>query len=309
MLLAAMVMAFRVSACTVDTPPPSGRPEATDSQPAVVVTQTSSSILTQPAEGEAGIEDLLTQYPCTQINEPETAQLIRVIDGDTVDVRMGGQEYRVRYIGINAPESDEGLGSEASQANADLVEGQTLYLVQDESETDLYGRLLRYVFTSGVFVNYELAAQGWARQGDYPPDTACSETLKNAEQTARDAGLGLWADSEAGSNGSAIEIVNIFYNGEAGENEPDEYVEIRNAGAETVNLTGWYLKDQGSNRFVFPDLEMKAGEICRIYTNENHSESCRLSFEQSGSAVWNNGGDCAALYNPEGYLINEYCYP
>ncbi|MEM5776753.1 MAG: lamin tail domain-containing protein, partial [Anaerolineaceae bacterium] len=222
---------------------------------------------------------------------------------------MGGREYRLRYIGVNAPESSEGLGREASEANAGLVEGQTLYLIKDVSDTDQYGRLLRYVFTGSLFVNYELAAGGWARQGDYPPDTACSQTLSEAEQTAREAKLGLWAASAAGPAAAALQIVTVYYDGQAGQNEPDEYVEIRNGGAQTVNLADWYLKDLGRNRFIFPNLEMTPGQTCRVYTNEDHPESCGLSFGKSGSAVWNNSGDCAALYDPAGYLVDEFCYP
>ena len=87
------------------------------------------------------------------------ATVTRVVDGDTIHVSIGGKDYKVRYIGVNTPEitfgKNEPLGKEAKNYNAKLVDGQTVYLVKDVSETDKYGRLLRYVFVGGTFVNAE----------------------------------------------------------------------------------------------------------------------------------------------------------
>jgi len=90
---------------------------------------------------------------------------------------MNGATYRVRYIGINTPESNEVCGSEATAANAALVAGQTVTMVKDVSETDRYGRLLRYVYVGEMFVNGELVAGGWADPVEYPPDTAMAGLL------------------------------------------------------------------------------------------------------------------------------------
>src|SRR3954462_11402726 len=76
----------------------------------------------------------------------QAAQVTRVIDGDTIDVEMSGVSYRVRYIGMNTPERDEACYQEAKDANAVLVSGKTVTLVKDTSETDVYGRLLRYIY-------------------------------------------------------------------------------------------------------------------------------------------------------------------
>jgi len=107
----------------------------------------------------------------------ESAVVTAVIDGDTIDVSMGGASYRVRYIGMDTPEVGQTCGSEATQANAALVAGQTVRMVRDVSETDRFGRLLRYVYVGNTFVNGALVAGGWAVAKDYPPDTAMSATL------------------------------------------------------------------------------------------------------------------------------------
>jgi hypothetical protein len=74
-------------------------------------------------------------------------------------------------------------------------------------------------------------------------------------------------------------------------------------------VSGWYLKDSGSHRFLFPAVEMAPDQTCRVYTDEHHPKSCGWSFDLENSAVWNNSGDCASLYNKEGLLVDEFCYP
>ena len=252
----------------------------------------------------------ISQFGCVSVtNGYQAAQFIEVIDGDTIDVRRDGSTFRVRYIGIDAPEYDEGQGKEAEDFNSSLVSGQELYLIRDVSETDVYGRLLRYVFTKTSFVNYEILTHGYARQRDYSPDTACSETFTEAEKLAMTAGAGIWASPEGNDEALAVQITNLNYNGNAGDNEPDEYVEIQNTGSRAVDVSGWYIKDQGKHRFVFPAITLAADETCRVYTAEDHPETCGLSFGIHDSAVWNNGGDCATLYDAGGLLIDEFCYP
>jgi len=120
--------------------------------------------------------------------------VIQVIDGDTIIIDGG---YRVRYIGIDTPEiypETEAFGIEAWQANCELVEGKEVRLEKDVSETDKYGRLLRYVYVDDdVLVNAELVKQGLAQAKAYPPDTKYQDYLEEVEAEARGAGRGMWA--------------------------------------------------------------------------------------------------------------------
>jgi micrococcal nuclease len=134
--------------------------------------------------------------------QTDVGNVVRVIDGDTIEVLINGLAYRVRYIGIDTPETNdpemgiEPFGPEAAAKNKELVEGKEIVLVKDVSETDQYGRLLRYVFVgdlSGIFVNDELVASGYASTSTYPPDVACAETFSSAERNARSNEYGLWA--------------------------------------------------------------------------------------------------------------------
>jgi hypothetical protein len=93
-----------------------------------------------------------------------------------------------------------------------------------------------------------------------------------------------------------------------GPAESDEYAIIKNTGGSAVNLGGWRLNagDEGQD-FWFPGFELGPGQECRVYTNESHPESGGFSFG-SGSALWNNKGDCGHLYNADGVEVSTYCY-
>ncbi|MFC1939413.1 thermonuclease family protein [Chloroflexota bacterium] len=103
----------------------------------------------------------------------------------------------MRYIGIDAPEIHpdlEACGMESWQANRNLVEGKQVRLEKDVSETDKYGRLLRYVRIDDIFVNAELVRLGLARAKAYPPDTKYQDYLEKVQAGAREAGRGVWAE-------------------------------------------------------------------------------------------------------------------
>ena len=125
---------------------------------------------------------------------PETARVTRVIDGDTIEIAGG---YRIRYIGIDTPEVHpqvEAFGLEAWQANRELVEGEEVRLERDVTETDKYGRLLRYVYVDDILVNAELVRLGFAEAKAYPPDIRYQDLLEAMEAEARAAGRGMWAE-------------------------------------------------------------------------------------------------------------------
>ena len=139
-----------------------------------------------------------TASPEAQRGPTTQAQVTRVIDDDTIEVSIDGALYRVRYIGIDTPETvapDRPVGCygpEASAANKALVEGKEVTLEKDVSEVDQYGRLLRYVYVGSTFVNAELVQQGYAHAYTYPPDVKYNAYLLSLQQEARSAHRGLW---------------------------------------------------------------------------------------------------------------------
>ncbi len=121
---------------------------------------------------------------------PVTFLVTRVIDGDTIEIE-GGQH--IRYIGIDTPETpDDCYSQEATNKNKELVEGKEVFLERDVSETNQYGRLLRYVYVDGTFVNDTLVSEGYAKASSYPPDIKYQERFLASETYARKNELGLW---------------------------------------------------------------------------------------------------------------------
>ncbi|MDI6840059.1 MAG: thermonuclease family protein [bacterium] len=124
-----------------------------------------------------------------------TVKVERVIDGDTILLSNG---ERVRYIGIDAPETVhpikgvEYYGIEATEANRRLVENKSVKLEFDVQKRDKYGRLLAYVYVDTVFVNAKLVSQGYAKVSTYPPNVKYQELFLRLQQEAREAGRGLW---------------------------------------------------------------------------------------------------------------------
>ena len=115
----------------------------------------------------------------------EFATVVSVIDGDTIDVDIDGDVYRVRYIGMNTPERDEPCYTEATNANSGWVAGRQVRLVRDQSDTDRFDRLLRYVYVDDTLVNAALVQEGFAEVVSYPPDTREFENFRALEDQAR----------------------------------------------------------------------------------------------------------------------------
>jgi micrococcal nuclease len=130
-----------------------------------------------------------------------TARVVRVVDGDTIVVALRGAEERVRYIGMDTPETVKPgtavqcFGKKASAENRRLVEGRDVRLVADVEARDRYGRLLAYVYraSDGLFVNAELVRRGYATPATFPPNVRHVDEFARLARQARSAGRGLWS--------------------------------------------------------------------------------------------------------------------
>lgn len=127
-------------------------------------------------------------------SDATTVTVTRVIDGDTIQISTG---ETLRYIGIDTPEisgKDECYAQEATQKNTLLVLNKKVRLEKDKSQTDRYGRLLRYVYVDDLMINYELVSQGYAFSKAYPPDTKYQQLFEQAQQQAKVQKVGVWSD-------------------------------------------------------------------------------------------------------------------
>jgi hypothetical protein len=104
-----------------------------------------------------------------------------------------------------------------------------------------------------------------------------------------------------------VVITTIFYDG-TGSTEPDEYVEIKNNDVFAIQLANWTLRDNQNHVFTFPSFVFQPSQVCRVYTNQDHPEWCGFNYH-SGTAIWNNTGDCGYLNDSAATLKSQYCYP
>lgn len=131
------------------------------------------------------------------------ARVTRVLDGDTIEVRLDGELEDIRYIGVDTPETVDPdapvgcFGPRASRFNHRLLAGRRVRLVFGVERRDAYGRLLSYVHLGPRFVNAELLRRGFARTLTIAPNDRFAERFKRLEIAAARTGKGLWSACES----------------------------------------------------------------------------------------------------------------
>lgn len=143
----------------------------------------------------------------------ETGRVVRVVDGDTAVIRVKNQDQKVRFIGMDTPEYNprrnisEPWGKEATEFTKNLLENQIVYLEKDASDTDRYGRWLRYIWLKppenpnrpsyeeikNQMVNGILVREGYARAKEYKPDVKYTSIIRDIEKEAKIDKIGLWS--------------------------------------------------------------------------------------------------------------------
>ena len=156
-------------------------------------------------------------------NTFEKAKVLRVVDGDTIEIDRGKGKEKVRFVLVNTPETKhpkkgvEYFGKEASNFTKSQLTGKTVYLQKDTSDTDRYGRLLRYIWIErpssdnpsneeikSKCFNAILLAGGYANVSTFPPDVKYVDLFRKIERQARDGNVGLWSQSFEINNGNKV---------------------------------------------------------------------------------------------------------
>jgi micrococcal nuclease len=225
-----------------------------------------------------------------------------VIDGDTIILENGS---KIRLIGINAPEKGYSNYLKAKEVVKSLILLQNVRLESDSEDMDDHGRLLRYIFVDDVFVNLWLVEEGYAhvfRESGLKYENQ----LKEAETAARLQELGIWEKSRYSSQ---IILLKFNYNavGNDNENLNDEYVILQNVGDVPLNMTGWTIKDEGSNIYTFPEYMLPSDQVVTFHSGSGSNTEDEIFWNKKG-AVWNNKADAIYLRDEEEKLViySEY---
>lgn len=195
-------------------------------------------------------------------DDANTVRVIRVVDGDTVEVNIQGTKEKVRLIGVDTPETvhptigEEPYGIEASDFTKEKLTDQTVELEFDVEERDRYGRLLAYVWLDGEMFNEVLLSDGYAQIATYPPNVRYVERFQVAQQEAREAERGLWG------------VI---------EEEPVT------AQKERLESSNW-LGNANSKKFHYPDCQH--GQKTKSYNQvwfDSRQEAIDAGYEPCGS--------------------------
>lgn len=243
----------------------------------------------------------------------EEVLIARVLDGDTIETSKG---ERIRYLGINAPETGQPFSSDATLANKTLVLGKKASLEFDIQTKDRYGRTLSYVFAGNTFVNLEMIKKGLAVSEILQPNVKYQDEILKAQKDARNSCLGIWKNlcsNKDNVSSGCIKILTIKADapGNDNQNKNGEWIEIGNTCSYSVSLSGWLLKDSSaSNKYQFREFAINAKGKVDLYSGcgQDLAEKLYWQCPEKKYAVWNNSGDHAFLYNDKGEMISDYQY-
>ena len=162
------------------------------------------AVLLSVQKGDLSLLHLPQLASATAIYGTSSYLVVRVVDGDTIDIERAGVRERVRLIGINSPESVdprrpvECFGKEASKYASSILGGQRVTVASDptQSTKDKYGRSLFYVYLpGGRSFNELMIEEGYAHEYTYHTPYRYQQEYKAAERDARANMRGLWAST------------------------------------------------------------------------------------------------------------------
>lgn len=302
-ILLVSAIALVAAACTSTRPLPPEFEESTTSTTTIPL-------------GESATTTTPTLPP---VEDREVGVVLAVTDGDTLSMLVDGRDVVVRLDGINAPELDECWGPEASALLSSRLTDQQLVLVAGETDTDQFGRLLRYAYLEtdkgAEFINATLVADGnaVAVQNGGPYQTE----LKAMEARAYQSGKGMWGtivcgDAEAiRADRPVVRVGEIQYDPPGPDDDAldQEWVTFVNEGYGRVSFSGWTLRDESSsNRLTFPKNTVLApGDSITVVTGCSGGPADSIKW-CSDTPVWSNGGDTVIVSDTIGNAVIWYTY-
>jgi endonuclease YncB( thermonuclease family) len=219
--------------------------------------------------------------------EMQTAVLLRVVDGDTIEAQVEGynETWKIRLQGINTPEKGLPFASDAKEFLKQF-ENQSVQLLRDYEDTDMYDRKLRYIFYDNRLLNREIVEKGLASIYYYS-GLKYEKELVMAEEYARKNELGIWTKSaEVCPANNCLTLKQLNYTGEF-------FVIKNNCDFECV-MTDWFVRDAGR-------------QITKLESINANEE--KTFYSAKGKDVWNNNADKFFMFDKNGLLVIYYAYP
>ncbi|MGH1492198.1 MAG: lamin tail domain-containing protein [Acidimicrobiales bacterium] len=263
----------------------------------------------------------VSQTPDATIDPPpaqdtEAGELVRVIDGDSIEVNVDGVVLDIRMLGYNAPElyrassangdSASNDGRDTKSCNGEAAKAALIELVGDGRlelvgrETDRFGRRLADVLVDGgVSVRTEMIEQGWGLA--VGGDQADRERMKQAATERR----GLWGSQCGEPLSTALRIGETQANppGPDGDNLNEEWIRIVNQSSDSVALEHWVVRDDTTgHRFELAGV-LDAGATLTVRTGSGRSTESDFYLGET-FPVWSNEADSVLLVDPDGVVAH-----
>ncbi len=198
-----------------------------------------------------------------------------VVDGDTIDVANCSDAGRVRLILVDTPEVFGGVqcyGREASGYTRSRLLGQTVQVEKDVSNTDRFGRLLRYIWTEEGLFNEQIVRDGFATLATFPPDIKYVERIRAAQQEAYDASRGLWGED------ACVEPPAL----------PSQPMPTATSPAGQMT---WYTSSHSSAQYYYCELDPQWKSLSPVYLRSYPSEAELLAV-WAGTRVKFHSSEC-----------------
>lgn len=231
---------------------------------------------------------------CISNNYPSKVFVEKVIDGDTF-IANG---YKIRLLGIDAPEKGQLCYEEAKNFLKYLIENKTVRVEYDKIKKDKYGRILAYVWINDTFVNREMIIKGFAIYRDYGHKLAYKSILNITPSGCV---------SKIDSCEKCIGIAYFLWNPEGDDCKGGELIKLKNFCNFPCNITHWAIEDYEGNRFLLPQTIIN--KTLTIYFDCENEKNGIHFCKKDCKAVWDNDGDIFKLYNNKGELVIYYEYP
>jgi micrococcal nuclease len=229
-----------------------------------------------------------------------------VYDGDTAFLEDG---RKVRYLGINAPESQEPLSRKAKRRNEELVLGKVVRLEFDREREDRYGRLLAWVHVGEDVINLRLVREGLAHALIIPPNGMRAREVLQAQAEARQKRLGIWRHIRG-----ALKVTAVRTEARDTGDLPggEEYVRLANVSSQPVRVKGYRLLNETGRGYAFPDFTIAPGHTVLVVTgvglDGTDSRGQLRLFWNAAAPMWDEREDTAYVEDAAGQLVDVFHY-